>query len=62
MPLHLLPVIHARPLELRIIQLETERLDQMQHRPRGRAQPRHIARVRRDFRFNENDIHKINDE
>jgi hypothetical protein len=57
MPFDVLPVIHARALELRIIKLETERLDQMQRRFRGRAQPRHIARVRRDFRFNQDNVH-----
>ena len=57
MPLDVLPVIHARALELRVVELEAERLDQMQRRLGGRAKPRHIARVRRDFRFNQDDVH-----
>ena len=57
MPFDMLPVIHARTFELCIVQLETERLDEMQCRFRGCAQPRHVARVRRDFRFNQNNVH-----
>ena len=38
MPFDLLPVIHAGAFELRVVQLEAERLDQMQHGFRGRAQ------------------------
>ena len=56
MPLDLLPVIHARAFELRVIQLETERLDEMQRRLRRRAEPRHVARVRRNFRFNQDNV------
>ena len=59
MPLDLLPVIHARALELRIVQLETERLDEVQNGFRGRAQSRHVARVRRNFLFNQNDVHSF---
>ena len=55
----MLPVIHARALELRVVELEAERLDQVQRRLRRRAQPRHVARVRRDFRFNQNDVHAV---
>jgi hypothetical protein len=29
----------------------------MQRRFRGRAQPRHVAGVRRDFRFNQDYVH-----
>jgi len=43
--------------ELRVVELETERLDEVQHRFCGRAQPRHVAGVRRDFRFNQNYVH-----
>ena len=57
MPFDVLPVIHAGALELRVVQLEAERLDEMQHGFRGRAQPRHVARVRRNFRFNEDNVH-----
>ena len=56
MPLDLLPVIHARAFELRVVQLEAERLNEVQRRPRSRAEPRDVARVRRDFRFDENDV------
>jgi uncharacterized protein (DUF2461 family) len=58
-PLHLPPVIHAGAFQLRVVQLEAERLNEMQHGFRGRAQPRHVARVRRDFRFNQDDIHFV---
>ena len=58
MPLDVLPVIHARALELRVVEFEAERLDQVQRRARGRAQPRHVARVRRDFGFDQDDVHR----
>jgi hypothetical protein len=54
----MLPVIHAGALELRVIEFETEWLDEMQRRFRRRAKPRHVARVRRDFRFNQDNLHK----
>ena len=57
MPFDVLPVVHAGAFELRVIKLEAERLDEVQHRFRGRAQPRHVAGVRRDFRFNQNNVH-----
>ena len=56
-PLDLLPVIHARTFQLRVVELESERLDEMQLRLRGRAEPRDVAGVRRDFRFNQDDVH-----
>ena len=43
MPFHLLPVIHARALELRVIQLETKRLDEMQNGFSRSAIPRSPA-------------------
>src|ERR1700743_702358 len=60
MPGDLLPVVHAGTFELRIIELETERLNQMQRGFSGRAQSRHIARIGRDFGFDEDNIHRVN--
>ena len=37
MPLHMLPVIHARALELPIVELKAERFDEMQRRFRRGA-------------------------
>ena len=56
MPLDVLPVIHAGAFELRVVQLETKRFDEMQRRLCRRAEPRHVARVRRNFRFNQNNV------
>jgi hypothetical protein len=42
---------------LGVIELEAERFDEMQRRFRGRAQPRHVASVRRNFRFDQDDVH-----
>ena len=57
MPRHLLPVIHPGAFELRVVQLETERLDQVERGARGGAQPGDVAGVRRDLGFNEDDVH-----
>src|SRR6185312_7102813 len=43
--------------ELGIVELESERLDQVQRRARRRAEPGDVAGVRGDFGFNENDVH-----
>src|SRR5438093_724313 len=53
----MLPIIHPGPFELRAVQLGPELLDQMQRRLRGAAQARDVAGVRRDFRFNQDDVH-----
>src|SRR5438093_3423281 len=57
MPLDMLPVIHSGALELAVVELETQWFDQVQRRLRRRAKPRHVACVRRNFRFNQNDVH-----
>ena len=43
--------------ELRVVELEAEWFDEVQHRFCGRAQPRHVAGVRRDFRFDQYNVH-----
>ena len=57
MPLDVLPVIHPGALELRVVQLEAERFNQVQGALGGGAQPRHVPRVRGDFRFEQNNVH-----
>jgi hypothetical protein len=59
MPLNVLPVIHPGALKLHIVQLETERLYQVQRAVCGGAKPRHIARVGWYFRFNQDDVHRV---
>jgi len=39
-----------------VVQRETERLHQMQHRPGVSAQANDVAGVGRDFRFDQNDV------
>jgi hypothetical protein len=56
------PVIHARALEPGVIEFKPERFDQVQDAPGGRAQPRHIPCVGRDFRLNKNDVHGLDEE
>src|ERR1700733_9353816 len=57
MPFDVLPIVHAGALKLCVVEFETERLDQVQDRPGGRAETRHIAGVGRDFGFEKDDIH-----
>ena len=56
-PLDILPVIHPGAFEFFVVKLEAERLDEVQFCAGGRAEPRHVARVGRDFRFNQDDVH-----
>ena len=56
-PLDMLPVIHPGVFEFFVVKLEAERLDEVQFCAGGRAEPRHVARVGRDFRFNQDDVH-----
>jgi hypothetical protein len=51
MPLHQFPIVEASPLQGFIVQVESKRLDQMQRGSGGGAEARHVAGVRRDFRF-----------
>src|SRR5437764_14418121 len=60
MPLDLPPVIHPRAFELLAVEFEAERFNEVQLRPRRRAEARHVACVRRNFRFNQDDVHKGN--
>ena len=62
MPLDMLPVIHAGSFELRVVELETKRLDEMQRRFGRGAEAGDVAGIWRDFRFNEDDVHILNDE
>jgi hypothetical protein len=45
--------------KLTIVQFEPEWLDQVQDGARRRADARNIARVRRDFRFNQDNVHRL---
>src|SRR5205823_7424939 len=56
-PLDLRPIIHPGSFEVLVIQFEAERFDEMECRVRGRTQARHVACVRRDFRFNQDQVH-----
>ena len=60
-PFDMLPVIHARPLQLGVAEFEPKRLDQMKAAIGGGAQARHVSRVGRDFRLNKNDMHPVYD-
>ena len=57
MPFNVLPIIHSGTLQLRIVEFEPKRLDEMKRRTRRRAKPRHVPRVRGDFGFKQDDIH-----
>jgi hypothetical protein len=52
MPPDMLPIIHPGSLELRVVEPESERLNQMKRGVRGGTQPRHVPGVRRNFRLN----------
>src|SRR6185369_4987585 len=58
MPCHMLPVIHAGAFELRVVELETKGFDEMQSRTRRGTEPGDVAGVRRDFGFDQNNMHK----
>ena len=60
MPLDLLPVIHSSPLQVTVIELESEWLDQVEQRAGGGAQAGHIAGIGRDFGFDEDNLHEQN--
>ena len=52
---HRIPVVQSGPAYLAIGQPETQRADEMQARARGGAEPGDVARVGRDFGFDEDD-------
>jgi hypothetical protein len=51
-----LPVIESGPFQGAIVDGEPERLNQMQSRPGGEAEPADVAGIRRDFRLDEDDV------
>ena len=53
-----MPVIESRALELFVVDGEAHRLDDMQARAGGGAGAGDIARILRDFRFNQNEIER----
>ena len=55
-PGHLLPVIHPGPFQGPVVEAESERLDQMQHRIRRGAETRDGAGIRRNLRLDQNDL------
>ena len=57
MPSDVLPIVHARALELGVVEFEAERLDEMQDRVRGRAETGDVAGVGRNLWFEKNNIH-----
>ena len=57
MPGDVLPVIHARAFELGIVEAEAQWFDQMQRRLRRGAEARDVAGVRRNFGFEQDDVH-----
>ena len=56
-PLDLLPVIHASALQIFVVELEPERLDQVEIGSCGGAEAGYVSCVRRDFRFEQDDVH-----
>jgi hypothetical protein len=60
MPAQVLPVIQPGAFELRVIELEAERFDQVQSGPRGGAKARDVAGVGRNFWFNQDNVHVNN--
>src|SRR5690242_12630722 len=50
-PVNLLPIVHARPLELHVVQLKTQWLNQVKGRFRRGAQPCDVSCVGRDLRL-----------
>jgi hypothetical protein len=53
----MLPIIHASAFELGVVELETEWFDQMQRGVGRGAETGDISGVRRDFRFEQDDVH-----
>lgn len=60
MPNDVLPVIHASTLELCVVELESQRFDQVQFCSCGGAKARHVSRVRRDLGFKQDHVHRHN--
>src|SRR5208283_5018180 len=57
LPLDVPPIIHARALQLRVVEREAQRLYKVQRAFRGGAEAGHIAGVRRYLRFEEHEVH-----
>lgn len=60
MPMKEFPIIHSSTFKLAIIELESQRFDQVQGGAGGCAEAGHIAGIGGNLRFDENDVH--NDE
>ena len=58
MPPDMAPIIHAGAFELCVIHAESQRFDQVQFGVSGGAQSSNVARIGRNFRLNENNMHR----
>src|SRR5688572_11579345 len=58
LPVHLFPIVHPGALELFVVELEAERLKEMQRCPCRGAEARDVAGVGRKLRFNKDDVHE----
>ena len=56
-PTNVFPVIHSSPLQMFVGDFETQRLNQVEGGSRNSAEPRDIACIWRDFRFDKDDMH-----
>lgn len=54
---HVIPVVQAGAADAAIGQAETKRTNEVEGRPRGRAESSDVAGVRRDFGFDEDNVH-----
>ena len=57
MPFDMLPVVHAGPFELGVVELKAERFDEVQDGFGRGAKAGDVAGVGRDFGFEEDDVH-----
>lgn len=53
------PVVEAGAFEMLIVDLKSERLDEVERCERGGAQARNTPRIRRYFRLKKNDVHQF---
>ena len=54
----LVPVIHAGATELGVVDLEAQRVDEVEHATRHGAHAAHVARVRRDLRAEQDEVER----
>ena len=52
------PVIHARATQLGVVDLETQRVDEMEHATRHSAHAAHVAGIRRDLRAEQDEVER----